>query len=562
MKKWIKEISVQRSTLYSNGVIVQTDDNKRISQLIQAMKANHPKPIIFEENDGNGNPIIERWLILNGWEGLLELKEKLDGEGKPNWEIQTIKDAKKYGGELRLLLPDASKELEKGNTVLLIKNLLNEDKHLNNALLSWCTSAHLMAVGSSVLMFTEDMNYLPQAVWQKMKVVDVPKALDEERENLIKMHSEGLRPALTKQQIRETSRLLAGLNLDQIDATLVESLLRKQCIDSDLLAKTKEDILGRDPTIDLIQRPKFGFEAIGGYDALKQRLKDDVILPLQNPELAETFSTEPPRGIILFGPPGTGKTIMTKAMSRELNMSVLALKPENFMSKYVGESQRLLNRAFKIADSLAPCVFWVDEVDQFAKRGGAGGGDGGAQVHRQIFSMFLEKLGDENRKWFFVGCTNRIEDIDEAMRRTGRVDSIAPVPYPNEKAREEIFRIHAVVKRNLPLADDVNFNLLASNKETYMWGGSDIEQLAVRTAKYVMKECIRDGKKRPITMRDFKLIHDTFNVDAQANEALQESIKEQARRLSNDTRLMDIFEEAQTVKTVTRHEKAKEMMKK
>jgi len=561
MKNWIKEISIQRSTLYSNGVIVQTDDNKRVDQLLQSMRSHYPDPIICKENDEEGTPVPERWLILDSWDGLLELKETLGNNGT-EWKTNVIKDSRKYGGELRPILPDASIELEKGHTVLLIKNLLNEDKHLNNALLSWATSAKLMNVGSTVLVFTEDMNFFPQAVWQKMKVIDVPKACADERISLIKTHQEGCHPLLDEQEIQSTSRLLAGLNLDQIDASLVESVIRKQCVNADLLARTKEDILGKDPTIDLIQRPKFGFEAIGGYDALKQRLRDDVILPLQNPELAQAFSTDPPRGIILFGPPGTGKTIMTKAMSRELNMSVLALKPENFMSKYVGESQRLLKRAFKIADSMAPTIVFIDEIDRLAKRSSTGGGDAGAQVHREIFSMFLEKLGDEKRKWFFVGCTNRIEDIDEAMRRTGRVDSIAPVPYPNEKAREEIFRIHASLRRNLPLADDVSFKKLASNANTYMWGGSDVEQLVVRTAKYVMKECIKEGKQRDITMQDFRLIHDTFNVDAQANEELQEHTKEQARRLSNDTRLMDIFEEAQSVKIVSRAEKAKEMMKK
>jgi len=256
----------------------------------------------------------------------------------------------------------------------------------------------------------------------------------------------------------------------------------------------------------------------------------------------------------------TGKTVMTKAMSRELNMSVLVLRPENFMSKYVGESEKGLKNVFKIADSMAPCILFLDEVDRLSKRASAGGSDGGAQVHREIFSMMLEKLGDERRKWFFVGCTNRLEDIDEAMRRTGRIDTLAPVPYPDEKAKERIFQIHSTVKRKLPLAEKINFKELASNRYTYMWSGSDIEELVRRTAKEVMKQSITDGKVRNIKMDDFYKMIDTFNVDSTANETLQEHIKEQAKKLTNDKRLMDVFDEAQVVDEGGRGEKAKEVM--
>jgi len=553
---WISEVSIQRRSLYSNGIIVLTDDCKRISQLISAMKANYPKPVILKKNSTTTR---ERWLILDGWDGLQEIKRDSSGE---DWIIETLADAKKFGGGIKKLLPVVSKELEKGDTVLIIQNLLQTNESINSALLSWSTSDKLRSVDSTVLIFIEDINILPQNVWSKMKAVDVPKSLPDERGSMI-TEDERVMGAINKldeQEKRAAVRLLAGMNLDQIDASIIESLVRNHYIDLDAVAKTKEELLGKDPVLDIIQRPKFGFEAIGGYDALKERLRNDIILPLRYPEVAERYGMDSPRGVILFGPPGTGKTILTKAMSREMNMSVLAIKQENFMSKYVGESERSLKRAFSIADSMAPSIVFIDELDRLAKRSG-GGGDSGAQVHKEIFSMFLEKLGDENRKWFFVGCTNRIEDIDEAMRRTGRVDSIAPVPFPDEKARREIFRIHATVKRDLPLNDDISFETLANNNHTYMWSGSDVEQLVIRTAKEVMKESIQQGGKiRNITMDDFERMINTFNVDQEANAQLQEHIKEQAKRLSNDNRLLNIFDEAQTIRTDSRQQKAKEMM--
>jgi SpoVK/Ycf46/Vps4 family AAA+-type ATPase len=692
MSKWIEELSIERSTQYSNGIIVQTDDCKRISEFFIVMKKQHPKPIVMRiKNKQTGIWIRENYYILDGWEGLCQFKKN-----NGSWSLVNIADAKKYGGEFRPLLTAVGKELEKGNAVVVIQNMLTSDKFINNALRSWSTSDILRNKNSTVIVFTEDMNMFPENVWSKMKIIDVPKSETEERREIISSQqmAMGLPQSvlLKDEELKSAVRVTAGMNLDQVDASVVESLIRHNRIKIGSLANSKNEMLGKNPGLDIIQRPDFGFEAIGGYDTLKERIRSDVILPLQHPDVAKKYDMSPPRGMILFGPPGcfvegtfvtmadgslkrieyfgkyhlqeinekikttsemgkddavqfhiydncpcyeiitesgrkvecsynqqfwtideewkqadqlnvgekirtisgyekiksvkktgnrtvydittktqefiangikvhnTGKTVMTKAMSRELNMSVLVLRPENFMSKYVGESEKGLKNVFKIADSMAPCILFLDEVDRLSKRASAGGSDGGAQVHREIFSMMLEKLGDERRKWFFVGCTNRLEDIDEAMRRTGRIDTLAPVPYPDEKAKERIFQIHSTVKRKLPLAEKINFKELASNRYTYMWSGSDIEELVRRTAKEVMKQSITDGKVRNIKMDDFYKMIDTFNVDSTANETLQENIKEQAKKLTNDKRLMDVFDEAQVVDEGGRGEKAKEVM--
>jgi len=562
---WIEELSIERRTQYSNGIIVQTDDCKRISEFFTTMKEMNKKdgkPLVMRiKNKQTGNWIRERYFILDGWEGLNEYTKTKTGSG---WAIKNIADNKKYGGDMRALLPTVGAELEKGNAVVVIQNLLKTDKHINNALRSWSTSDNIRRKNSTAIVFVEDMNMFPENVWSKMKIIDVPKSESDERRRIIeeqqKVMSLPKSSLLENDELKSAVRVTAGMNLDQVDAAVVESLIRHTKIKIGSLAHSKNEMLGKNPALDIIQRPDFGFEAIGGYDTLKRRIREDVILPLQNPDMAEEFGMVPPRGMIFFGPPGTGKTVMTKAMSRELNMSVLILRPENFMSKYVGESEKGLKNVFKIADSMSPTIVFVDEVDRLSKRASAGGDSSGAQVHREIFSMMLEKLGDEKREWFFVGCTNRLEDIDEAMRRTGRIDTLAPVPYPDEKAREKIFKIHSQLKRKLPLADNVDFKELASNSYTYMWSGSDVEELVKRTAKEVMKASIKKGKTLKITMDDFYDILDTFNVDNTANESLQEHIKEQARKLTNDKRLMDVFEEAQIIDEGSRAVKAKEIL--
>jgi len=284
---------------------------------------------------------------------------------------------------------------------------------------------------------------------------------------------------------------------------------------------------------------------VGGYDALKKRIINDIVMPIKYPEYAKEYAITEPKGLLLFGPPGTGKTLLAKALQRELNMTMVTMQPDKVFSKWVGESEKALRRVFKYLDAMQPCIFFIDELDRYGKRStGSSSGDdsGGAQVSRQIFSMLLEKLGEEDRKWFFIANTNLVETIDPAMRRTGRIDSVVPVPFPDEAARAEILKIHACMRRKLRIGDDVNWKELA--KQTKYWAGSDLESLIVRTATMKMEKAIKAGSKEKITMEDFEETLKTFNVNITENKKKQEETEQQAIRFTNDTRLRDIFKQA------------------
>jgi len=540
---WIKDADIQRKTLFSNILLIETDDKKRISEILEKK----PKLATLKET--------ERWLSLDGWEGLYEYKK----DEESTLQKVTLKggDVQQYG--IKQALPIASKELYKGKTVLVVTNLFKTDDQINNALRGWSTSEELREVDSTVVLFVDDRDIFPSSVWSHMKIIIPPKSTWEERRKLIEFQQKELSPKyiLNDKEIENAVRLTAGMNLDQLEAATIESIILKKGISLDSLSHSKISILAKDPVVDIIQQPKFGFEAVGGYDSLKQRIIDSVVLPLKNPQVAERYDMKPPRGLILYGPPGTGKTLIMKCMGKELDMSILRIQPENILGKYVGESEKCMRKAFDIADAMAPVIVFIDELDRFSKR--TDGESTSSHVERELFSMLLEKLGDENRRWFFAGATNMIESIDPAMRRTGRIDSVAPVPYPDEKAREEIFKIHINVKRKLPLKNDIDCKLIA--QKTYMWSGSDIEQLVIRTARHVMKEDMKDDKTQlKIGMDDFLNILKTFNIAIEDNVALQKKVKEQSLRFTNDKRLMDIFEHAEKTTGMSKTEKAKEMM--
>lgn len=551
-RTWIDDIIIQRNTLFSNVILIETDDYKRIEEIINY--ASKPECEVMTGDKGD-DP--ERWLFLDGWDGFYEYKEK----NKEIIKEQIEKgDVQQYG--IKMVLPSVSKKLNEGRTVVVVTNIFKSDDLFNSALRNWSNSDKLREDDSTVLLFVDDRNIFPPEVWTHMKIIKPEKSTWDERKKMLLFQQKELKPkeTLTDQEIEESVRLTAGMNLDQLESATIESIILKNKISLTSLARSKSDIIAKDPVVEVIQRPSFGFEAVGGYDNLKECIRDNVILPLKNPEMADRFCMKPPRGILLYGPPGSGKTLLINSMAKELNMSVVKLRMENVYGKYVGETEKAIRKAFDIVDAMAPCILFVDEIDRLSKRGDDS--TSSSHVERELFSMLLEKLGDENRKWFFAAATNMIELIDPAMRRTGRIDTVVPVPYPDRKAREEIFKIHINIKRKLPLSNDINIPELA--EKTYMWAGSDIEELVIRTARYVLKKNLKEPKKNLlITQQDFIDVYDSFNIDVKKNSDVQDKVKANMQEFTNDKRLMNVFDQSEKTctPTTTKTDKAKNMMK-
>jgi len=526
--------------------LVETDDIKRIEELLKEL------PAMAKTRRGS-----EKWFVLDAWEGLSEvvMNEKLQPIKIPVEGIES--DVQTLG--ISQVLADISEILYEGKMVLVITNVFKSDQKLDAAIRGWATSEILREKSSTVIIFADDRSMFPSEVWSHLKVITPPKSTMMERFTLILDHDKLLEKSedLSDEKIWDAVRLTSGMNLDQLEAAIIESIILTGDISLEIIAKVKTEIFTKNPVVEIIQQPKFGFEAVGGYDTLKERIMDSIVLPMKNEEISERFGIQPPRGILLFGPPGSGKTLLIKSMAKELNMSIIKIQPENIKGKYVGESEKSMRKVFDIADAMSPCIVFLDEFDRLSKRDA--GPQTSSNVDKELFSMLLEKLGDENRQWFFAAATNLIEVIDPAMRRTGRIDSVVPMPYPDEKAREEILKIHMTVRRNMPLEKGIDIKNLA--KKTYMWSGSDIEQLVVRTAQYALKEAVKNNKKdRMITNEDFENILETFNIDIEENKKTQRKIESQAIKYTNDKRLKDVFEHAEKTVSGSKMRKVKEML--
>ena len=254
--------------------------------------------------------------------------------------------------------------------------------------------------------------------------------------------------------------------------------------------------------------PRITYEDIGGLTDVIKQVREMIELPLKYPELFEKIGVEAPKGVLLHGPPGTGKTLIAKAVANETNANFYTLSGPEIMSKYYGQSEENLRQIFKEASENAPSIIFIDEIDSIAPKREETKGD----VERRVVAQLLALMDglEERGKVVVIGATNRINDIDPALRRPGRFDREIEVGIPDKKGRREILTIHT---RGMPLAKDVDLDKLASI--THGYSGADLAALskeaAIRALRRVLPEIDLEKESIPaeilnkieVTEKDF-----------------------------------------------------------
>jgi transitional endoplasmic reticulum ATPase len=261
-----------------------------------------------------------------------------------------------------------------------------------------------------------------------------------------------------------------------------------------------------------VEVPSVHWKEVGGLDKIKNELEQSVEWPLKKPEVFKRMGIKPPRGILLYGPPGCGKTLLARAVATESEANFIAVKGPEIFSKWVGESEKAIREVFRKARTAAPAIIFFDELDSIIPRRGAGYSDSGA-TERVISQLLTEMDGIESlQNVVVIAATNRPDILDPAVMRPGRFDRLIDVPAPDAKALMQIFKIHA---RDMPLSKDVDLSEIAEKAKGY--SGADVEALCREAAMNALRDSI-DAKE--VTREDFDKAMET--IKPSINEKMEE----------------------------------------
>ena len=436
----------------------------------------------------------------------------------------------------------------KTNVFLLIKNAEEEMKDSKN--IAYIKKIAETRYSSPDYNFTiiviSEAETVPKELEKFTSILDIPNMSKDEIEKYILKFSKDNNIKVDEKDIGEVAISLKGLTKLEIDHVLnmiIESKNNISISGRDIIIKEKGQIIKKSSILEIIDF-KEKIEDIGGLEGLKEWLKSKAQV-FRRLDEAKKFGVDTPKGVLLVGMPGCGKSLAAKASARLFNVPLLRLDIGRLLGKYVGESEHNMRMALKTAESISPCILWIDEIEKaFA---GINQDGGASDITKRLFGQFLTWLQEKENTVFVVATANDITAFPPEFLRKGRFDEIFFIDFPNEEEREKIFKIH--LEKRGKLNDKIDIKELA--EKTIGYCGSDIEEVVKMTVETIFNvEDIENEEDSKLTTQDLldsiKTIDSLSNILADKIEVLKKGyekfkIKSASKKIAPTQRIKEKF---------------------
>ena len=314
-----------------------------------------------------------------------------------------------------------------------------------------------------------------------------PESIAKETHGFVGADMAQLCTEAAMQCIREKMDLI-DIEDDSIDAEILNSMSVNMAHFKTALGTSNPSSL-RETVVEV---PNISWKDIGGLEGVKDELRELVQYPIEHPEKFEKFGMSPSRGVLFYGPPGCGKTLLAKAVANECQSNFISVKGPEMLTMWFGESEANVRDTFEKARAAAPCVLFFDELDSIAQQRGGNSGDGGGAADRVMNQLLTEMDGVGAKKnVFIIGATNRPDIIDAALMRPGRLDQLIYIPMPDYESRLSIL---TSILRKTPCSREVDLAYLAAQTEKF--SGADLTEICQRAAKNAIRENIQRDMER------------------------------------------------------------------
>ena len=436
----------------------------------------------------------------------------------------------------------------KTNVFLLIKNAEEEMKDAKNIayIKKIAETRYLSPDYNFTIIVVNEAETVPKELEKFTSILDIPNMSKDEIETYILKFSKDNNIKVDEKDIGEVAISLKGLTKLEIDHVLnmiIESKNNISISGRDIIIKEKGQIIKKSSILEIIDF-KEKIEDIGGLEGLKEWLKSKAQV-FRRLDEAKKFGVDTPKGVLLVGMPGCGKSLAAKASARLFNVPLLRLDIGRLLGKYVGESEHNMRVALKTAESISPCILWIDEIEKaFA---GINQDGGASDITKRLFGQFLTWLQEKENTVFVVATANDITAFPPEFLRKGRFDEVFFIDFPNEEEREKIFKIH--LEKRGKLNDKIDIKKLA--KETIGYCGADIEEVVKMTVETIFNvEDIENEEDSKLMTQDLldsiKSIDSLSNILADKIEVLKKGydkfkIKSASKKIAPTQRIKEKF---------------------